>query len=81
MDTPAFELRTEPDETVGAVRLQQVLVHTVRKIRPFRLVLDLAAFSRLDAIDAATVSAACGMATTTTSPCTSTTPPAASPTS
>ncbi|MEU4217909.1 hypothetical protein [Actinoplanes sp. NPDC026623] len=72
MGRPPFELRTESDGTVvirargvvgvvDAVRLQQVLVHTVRKVRPFRLVLDLAAVSRLDPINAGTVAAACGM--------------------
>ncbi|GAB1645841.1 STAS domain-containing protein [Krasilnikovia sp. MM14-A1259] len=70
MDAPTLDVRTEPDGTViirplgrfeaaDAVRLQQVLVHTVRKVRPSRLVLDLAAVSRLDAINAGTVSAAC----------------------
>ncbi|WP_242624983.1 STAS domain-containing protein [Krasilnikovia cinnamomea] len=65
-------MRTEPDGTVvirplggieaaDAVRLQQLLVHTVRKVRPSRLVLDFTAVSRLDPINAGTVSAACGL--------------------
>ncbi|BFU46207.1 STAS domain-containing protein [Krasilnikovia sp. MM14-A1004] len=72
MDAPPLDVRTESDGTViirpvggidaaDAVRLQQVLVHTLRKVRPSRLVLDLAAVSRLDPISAGTVSAACGL--------------------
>ncbi|GAB1690257.1 STAS domain-containing protein [Krasilnikovia sp. M28-CT-15] len=72
MDAPALDVRTESDGTViirplgrlesaDAVRLQQVLVHTIRKVRPSRLVFDLAAVSRLDPIAAGTVSAACGL--------------------
>ncbi|WP_412739897.1 STAS domain-containing protein [Krasilnikovia sp. MM14-A1259] len=72
MDAPSLDVHTEPDGTViirplgrieaaDAVRLQQVLVHTVRKVRPPRLVLDFGAVSRLDPINAGTVSAACGL--------------------
>lgn len=72
MDAPSFEPRTEPDGTVvirprgvidatDAVRLQRVLVHTVRRLRPSHLVLDLSAVYRLDPINAGTVSAACSM--------------------
>jgi anti-anti-sigma factor len=70
MDAPAIEVSTEPDGTVvirpsgeidatDAVQLQRVLVHTVRKVRPARLILDLSAVSRLDPISVGTVSAAC----------------------
>ncbi|MCU7730097.1 STAS domain-containing protein [Actinoplanes sp. KI2] len=70
MDAPAIDVCTEPDGTVvirpsgvvdadDAVHLQRVLVHTVRKVRPSRLILDLSAVYRLDPISAGTVSAAC----------------------
>jgi anti-anti-sigma factor len=70
MDAPTIDVRTEPDGTVvirpsgvidaaDAVQLQRVLVHTVRKVRPPRLILDLSAVTRLDPITVGTVSAAC----------------------
>ncbi|MET8147198.1 STAS domain-containing protein [Actinoplanes sp. NPDC049668] len=70
MDAPEVEVRTEPDDTVvirpagvidaaALVQLQRILVHTVRKVRPPRLILDLSAVSHLDPISAGTVSAAC----------------------
>jgi anti-anti-sigma factor len=70
MDAPAIAVRTEDDGTVvvrpcaaidaaDAVQLQRVLVHTVRRLRPSRLILDLSAVSRLDSISAGAVSAAC----------------------
>ncbi|GLW29191.1 hypothetical protein Areg01_21310 [Actinoplanes regularis] len=69
MRTPAFEVRTERDGTViirphgdietnHAMQLRQLLVHTVRKIRPPRIVLDLTAVCRLDALNVGTVAAA-----------------------
>src|SRR6187397_1991198 len=62
-----MEVRTEPDGTVvirpagtiDAVRFQRTLVHTVRRVRPSRLVLDLSAVALLDPISAGAVSAAC----------------------
>lgn len=70
MDAPAIEVRTEPDGTVvirpsgvidatDAVQLQRVLVHTVRKVRPPRLILDLSDVSGFDPIGVGSVSAAC----------------------
>jgi anti-anti-sigma regulatory factor len=47
-----------PDE---AVELRQVVVHTVRKVRPLRLVLDLADVSGLDPINLGTLAAACSL--------------------
>ncbi|MBB4753138.1 anti-anti-sigma factor [Actinoplanes lobatus] len=44
-----------------ATQLRQVLVHTVRKVRPPRLVLDLTAVSRVDALNVGAVSAACAL--------------------
>src|SRR6476661_8010185 len=70
MDASTLEVRMEPDGTAvirprGAVAaadaaaLQRVLVRTLRRIRPTRLVLDLGAVSRLDPINAGSVCAAC----------------------
>ncbi len=67
---PAVEVRTSADGSVvihpcgvidwdGAVALRQLLVHTVRKVRPARLVLDLADVAGLDPINVGTLSAAC----------------------
>jgi anti-anti-sigma regulatory factor len=50
-----------PHGEVEAVELRQVLVHTVRKIRPLRLILDLTDVPALDAINLGTVAAACGL--------------------
>ncbi|WP_130511933.1 STAS domain-containing protein [Krasilnikovia cinnamomea] len=72
MDVSTLEVRTEPDGTVvirprgvvgeaDVVHLQQVLVRTVRKVRPSRLVLDLTDVFRLDPIAAGTMSAVCGL--------------------
>ena len=38
-----------------------MLVHTVRKVRPLRLILDLADVPALDPINLGTVAAACGL--------------------
>lgn len=51
-----------PHGVVGldtAVELRQVLVHTVRRVRPLRLILDLADVPELDPINVGTVAAAC----------------------
>jgi len=53
-----------PHGVVGldkAVELRQVLVHTVRRVRPLRLILDLADVPELDPINLGTVAAACDM--------------------
>jgi anti-anti-sigma regulatory factor len=42
-----------------ALELRQVLVHGVRKLRPARLVVDLAAVVTLDPINLGTLAAAC----------------------
>jgi anti-anti-sigma factor len=67
------DVRTEPDGSVVvqphgamdagcAVEFRQVLVHTVRKLRPLRLILDLADVSVIDPINLGTISALCGLA-------------------
>ena len=53
-----------PHGVVGldrAVELRQVLVHTVRRVRPLRLILDLADVPELDPINVGTVAAACDL--------------------
>jgi anti-anti-sigma regulatory factor len=53
-----------PHGMVGAdcaVELQQLLVHTVRKLRPLRLILDLTDVSGLDPINLGTLAAACDL--------------------
>ena len=73
MGSTALDVRTDADGSVvirphglvgldHAVELRQVLVHTVRKLRPLRLVLDLADVSGLDPINIGTVSAVCDIA-------------------
>jgi anti-anti-sigma regulatory factor len=68
----ALEVRTTADGSVviaphgevgldRAVELRQVLVHTVRRVRPLRLILDLADVPALDPINVGTVAAACGL--------------------
>ena len=44
-----------------AVELRQVLVHTVRRVRPLRLVVDLARVSALDSINVGSLAAACDL--------------------
>jgi anti-anti-sigma regulatory factor len=69
MPGSVLEVRTIPDGSVviaphgevEAVELRQVLVHTVRKVRPLRLILDLADVPGLDPINLGTVAAACGL--------------------
>jgi len=67
-----LEVRTSADGSVviaphgevgldRAVELRQVLVHTVRKVRPLRLILDLTDVPALDPINLGTVAAACGL--------------------
>jgi anti-anti-sigma factor len=70
MRTSVLDVRTSTDGSVvvrphgmvgadSAVELRQVLVHTVRKLRPLRLVLDLSDVSGLDPINLGTLAAAC----------------------
>lgn len=72
MGSSLLDVRTDPDGTViicphgvigmdHAVELRQVLVHTVRKLRPLRLVLDLADVADIDPINVGTLSAVCGL--------------------
>lgn len=44
-----------------AVELRQVLVHTVRRVRPLRLIVDLADVRELDPINVGSVAAACDL--------------------
>ena len=70
MRTSAVDVTTRRDGTVvmrlhgdlgqeTAVEFRQVLVRAVRRIRPTRLVLDLADVSSVDSINLGTVAAAC----------------------
>lgn len=45
-----------------AVDLRQILVHAVRRTRPLRLIVDLAAVTTVDPINIGTFAAACGLA-------------------
>jgi anti-anti-sigma regulatory factor len=67
-----LEVRTSADGSVvitphgavgldNAVELRQVLVHTVRRVRPLRLILDLADVPDLDPINVGSVAAACDL--------------------
>ncbi|WBB67893.1 STAS domain-containing protein [Micromonospora sp. WMMD812] len=68
MSDPSLTLRTSDDGTVvlrpcgevgvdAAVELRQVLVHVVRRVRPCRLVVDLADVTALDDINVGTLAA------------------------
>ncbi|MEV6350709.1 hypothetical protein [Actinoplanes sp. NPDC051851] len=72
MRSPVFEVRTGPDGSVvihprgsvgedKAVELRQLLVHTVRRVRPLRLIVDLADVIELDPINLGSVVAACDL--------------------
>jgi anti-anti-sigma regulatory factor len=67
-----LEVRTSSDGSVviaphgivgldKAVELRQVLVHTVRRVRPLRLIVDLADVPELDPINVGSVAAACSL--------------------
>ncbi|GAA2617037.1 hypothetical protein [Paractinoplanes durhamensis] len=67
-----LEVRTSADGSVviaphgivgpdKAVELRQVLVHTVRRVRPLRLIVDLADVPELDPINVGSVAAACSL--------------------
>ena len=69
MRSSILEINTSPDGSVviqphgtigpdAAVELRQLLVHTVRKVRPLRLILDFADVSELDPINLGSVVAA-----------------------
>lgn len=45
-----------------AVHFRQVLVHAIRKVRPLRLILDLADVSDVDPINLGTLAALCDLA-------------------
>jgi anti-anti-sigma factor len=45
-----------------AVQFQQVLVHAVRRVRPLRLILDLADVSDVEPINLGTLAALCDLA-------------------
>ncbi|WP_430788974.1 hypothetical protein [Actinoplanes sp. G11-F43] len=54
----------QPHGSVGideAVELRQLLVHTVRRVRPLRLIVDLADVRELDPINLGSVVAACDL--------------------
>ncbi|NMO57549.1 STAS domain-containing protein [Actinoplanes sp. TBRC 11911] len=68
----SLEVRTRPDGSViihphgsvgldKAVELRQLLVHTVRHVRPLRLILDLTDVGTIDAINVGTLVAACNL--------------------
>lgn len=70
MQVATLDVHTAPDGGVlihlrgpvgadRAVELRQLLVHTVRRVRPLRLVIDLADVPDLDAINVGSVAAAC----------------------
>ena len=72
MGSSLLDVRTDPDGSVvirphgvigpdHAVELRQILVHTVRRLRPLRMVLDLADVSDLDPINVGTLSAVCDL--------------------
>lgn len=67
-----LEVNTSPDGSVviqphgsvgpdDAVELRQLLVHTVRRVRPLRLIVDLADVRDLDPINLGSVVAACDL--------------------
>lgn len=45
-----------------AVQFRQLLVHAVRRIRPLRLIVDLAGVTAIDPINLGTLTALCGLA-------------------
>jgi anti-anti-sigma factor len=51
-----------PMDVDCAVHFQQVLVHAVRKVRPLRLILDLADVPEVDPINLGTLAALCDLA-------------------
>ncbi|GLY06672.1 hypothetical protein [Actinoplanes sp. NBRC 101535] len=72
MRSSMLDVRTSPDGSVvihphgsvgpdDAVELRQVLVHTVRRVRPLRMIVDLADVAELDPINLGSVVAACGL--------------------
>jgi anti-anti-sigma regulatory factor len=72
MHGSVLEVRTSVDGSVvitphgalgldSAVELRQVLVHTVRRVRPLRLIVDLVDVSELDPVNVGSVAAACGL--------------------
>ncbi len=73
MSNTAVDVRTgehgsvviQPHGELGmecAVHLRQVLVHTVRRVRPLRLILDLGDVSKVDPINLGTLAALCDLA-------------------
>jgi anti-anti-sigma factor len=73
MSNFAIEVRTEPDGSVVvrpdgsldincAVEFRQILVHTVRRVRPLRLIVDLSGVTAVDPINLGTLAALCDLA-------------------
>jgi anti-anti-sigma factor len=73
MSNTAVDVRTGEDGSVVvqphgalgvdcAVQFRQVLVHTVRRVRPLRLILDLGDVSEVDPINLGTLAALCDLA-------------------
>jgi anti-anti-sigma factor len=73
MSNFSIEVRTEADGSIVvrpdgaldsdcAVEFRQILVHTVRKLRPLRLILDLSGVDAVDAINLGTLAALCDLA-------------------
>ena len=73
MFNTAVDVRTDADGNVvlqphgplgadSAVQFRRILVHTVRKVRPLRLILDLADVPEVDPINLGTLAALCDLA-------------------
>jgi len=73
MPSTAVDVRTDADGSVmvqphgpmnvdSAVQFRQILVHTVRRVRPLRLILDLSDVSEVDPINLGTLAALCDLA-------------------
>jgi anti-anti-sigma regulatory factor len=73
MSNFSLDVRTDPDGSLivrptgnlgtdCAVQFRQTLVHAVRKLRPLRLIVDLAGVTAIDPINLGTLAALCGLA-------------------
>jgi anti-anti-sigma factor len=73
MANSPVEVRTEADGSLVvrpngpldadcAVQFRQLIVHSVRKVRPLRMILDLSAVTMVDPINLGTLAALCDLA-------------------
>jgi anti-anti-sigma regulatory factor len=73
MSNTAVDVRTDADGSVVvqphgpmgtdcAVQFRQILVHTIRKVRPLRLIVDLGDVPDVDPINLGTLAALCDLA-------------------